>query len=103
MAANLLIFPLSISTSISVLLRKSKPFTTARTGEKLPLYRFWPQAIIIILLPLAAIYLILQHNTFSYITAFWVVFQFTLLMPIFWLNKTPRASSMDDPVFKNSK
>ena len=36
------------------------------------------------------------------ITAFWAFFQFTLLMPIFWLNKTPRASSMDDPAFKNS-
>ncbi|ARD84957.1 glycosyltransferase [Ferroplasma acidiphilum] len=102
MAANLLIFPLSISTSISVLLKKSKPFTTARTGGNIPLYRFWPQFTILILLPLAAIYLILQHNTFSYITAFWAFFQFTLLMPVFWLNKTPRASSMDDPAFKNS-
>jgi len=103
MAANVLIFPLSISTSISALLKKSKPFTTARTGGELPLYRFWPQITIIFLLPIAAIVLILQHNTFAYISAFWAFFQFALLMPIFWLNKDPRASSMDDPAFKNSR
>jgi cellulose synthase (UDP-forming) len=101
MTANLLLFPLSISASISALLGKSKPFTTARTGGKLPFYHFWPQLIIIVLLPIAGIYLLLLHTTFTYITSFWAIFQFILLMPLFWLNRNPRVSSMDDPAFKN--
>ena len=101
MAANVLIFPLSIYASIDVLLKKKRPFTTARTGGKLPWSHFWGQITIMILLLIASTYLLLQHTVYTYISAFWGFFQFTLLIPIFWLNRNPRESSMDAPAFKS--
>ncbi len=102
MCANVLIFPLSISATISVLLKKHKPFTTARTGGKLSWSHFWAQITIMVFLFIASIYLVLQNNLFTYISAFWGFFEITLLLPIFWLNKAPKESSMDTPAFKSS-
>ncbi len=101
MAANLLIFPLSISVTISVLRKKMKPFTTARTGGKVPWHKFWPQFLIMFLLILSLIILIYKHSIYNDITAFWAFFQFFLLLPIFFLNKTPKKSSIDENSFKN--
>ena len=101
MAANVLIFPLSIYASIGVLLGKKRPFTTARTGGNLPWIHFWPQITIMLLLLVASIYLALQHTVYGYISAFWGFFQLMLLLPIFWLNRPPKESSMDTPAFKS--
>jgi cellulose synthase (UDP-forming) len=101
MAANVLIFPLSIYATVGVILRKKRPFTTARTGGKLPWTHFWGQITIMILLSVASTYLILQQTVYSYISAFWGLFQLSLLIPIFWLNKNPKESSMDAPAFKS--
>jgi cellulose synthase (UDP-forming) len=102
MAANVLIFPLSISATISVMRKKIKPFTTARTGGKLPWSHFWVQIVIMAGLLIASVYMLFQDSAYAYITGFWGFFQFMLLMPIFWLNKAPKESSMDYPAFKNS-
>ncbi len=101
MAANLLIFPLSISTTISVLRKKTKPFTTARTGGKMPWHKFWPQFLIMALLIISSAILIYRHSIYNDITVFWALFQLMLLLPIFFLNRTPKKSSMDEPAFKN--
>jgi len=100
MAANILIFPLSISATISALLKKSRPFTTARTGGKVPWSHFWPQITIMVFLFIASIYMVIQNNVYTDISAFWGFFQFMLLVPVFFLNRTPRESSIDSPVFK---
>jgi cellulose synthase (UDP-forming) len=101
MCANILIFPLSISASISALMKKTKPFTTARTGGKLPWTHFWSQITIMVFLFISSVYLVLQNNLFTYISAFWGFFEMLLLLPIFWLNKNPKESIMDTPVFKS--
>ena len=101
MAANLVLFPLSISVTLSVILKKKKPFTTARTGGKLPWYKFLPQLIIMAAIFIASSILAYRGGFYNYVTAFWGFFQFMLLMPIFVLNRTPKESSMDFPVFKD--
>lgn len=101
MAANLVLFPLSISVTLSVILKKKKPFTTARTGGKLPWYKFLPQIIIMVSIFIASSILTYEGGFYNYITAFWGYFQFMLLTPIFILNRTPRESSIDIPVFKD--
>lgn len=101
MSINVILFPLSIMVTIFTVLRKKKPFTTARTGGMLPWYRFTPQFILMIALPFAIAILISDHTWYSYITAFWGCFQFTLLLQIFWLNRIPKKSMIDEPVFKH--
>jgi len=101
MAANLVLFPLSISVTLSVILKKKRPFTTARTGGKLPWYKFSPQIIIMIAVFIASSILAYEGGFYNYITAFWGYFQFMLLTPIFILNRIPKESSMDFPVFKD--
>ncbi len=101
MAANLVLFPLSISVTLSVILKKKKPFTTARTGGKLPWYKFLPQMVIMAAILTASSILTYEGGFYNYVTAFWGYFQFLLLTPVFILNRTPRESSMDYPVFKD--
>ncbi|MEM0139614.1 MAG: glycosyltransferase family 2 protein [Ferroplasma sp.] len=100
MAANAVIFPTSIISAISVLFKKKKPFITARTGDKLPLYHFWPQLIIIVILSISVGFLLYRHTIFDDVTAFWALFQIMLLSPIFILNKTPKITDIDEPAFK---
>lgn len=99
MAANLVLFPLSISVTLSVIMKRRKPFTTARTGGKVPWRRFTPQIIMIIAVMTASILLLFRGGIFNYITVFWGFFQVMLLLPIFLLNRNPKESSMDYPVF----
>ena len=101
MAANLILFPLSIAVTLSVIMKKKKPFTTARTGGKVPWHRFSPQIIIMVAVFTASILLVYRGGFYNYITAFWGFFQFMLLVPVFFLNRTPRESSIDFPVFKD--
>lgn len=101
MAANLILFPLSIAVTLSVIMKEKKPFTTARTGGKMPWYKFSPQIIIMVAVFTASILLVYRGGFYNYITAFWGFFQFMLLVPVFFLNRTPRESSIDFPVFKD--
>lgn len=95
MAANVVIFPVSIMATLGVLLKKRKPFNTARTGGKLPWYRFWPQLTIMSGLVIAIFFLLRSGNWYDYITAFWAAFQLTLIVPVFWLNRSPKPSIID--------
>jgi cellulose synthase (UDP-forming) len=99
MAANLILFPLSISVTLSVIMKKKKPFTTARTGGKLPWYRFWPQMTLLVLVMIASSLLVYHGGFYNYVTAFWGYFQCMLLFPLFMLNKPPKESSIDYTVF----
>ena len=99
MSANLVLFPLSISVTLSVLMKRKKPFTTARTGGKLPLYKFSPQIIMMILIGISAFILVYRGGFYNYITAFWGFFQIILLAPVFLLNRASKESSLDFPVF----
>ncbi len=100
MCANLLLFPLSISVSINVLRKKRKPFTTARTGGKMPWHKFWPQFLFMFLLLFSSIILIYRYSIYNVITAFWAIFQFSLFLPVFFLNREAKESPMDIPAFK---
>ena len=102
MSANLVLFPLSISVTLSVLLKRRKPFTTARTGGKLPLYKFSPQIIMMVLIGISSFILVYRGGFYNYITAFWGFFQLFLLTPVFLLNKESKESLMDFPAFKPS-
>jgi hypothetical protein len=51
---------------------------------------------------IASIYMVIQNNVYTDISAFWGFFQLTLFLPIFWINKMPKPSSLDLPAFKNS-
>lgn len=99
MAANIMLFPISIEASLSSVLRINKPFTTARTGASLPLYELWPQILMIGLLSLAFVYLIKLGGIYNYVTAFWAAFQISLLALIFAVNREPHRSEVDNPVF----
>jgi cellulose synthase (UDP-forming) len=102
MSANLVLFPLSISVSLSVLMKRKKPFTTARTGGRLPLYKFSPQITMMVLIGIASSILIYRGGFYNYITAFWGFFQFILLAPVLVLNRVSKESNMDIPAFKPS-
>lgn len=102
MSANLVLFPLSISVSLSVLMKRKKPFTTARTGGRLPLYKFSPQITMMVLIGIASSILIYRGGFYNYITAFWGFFQFILLAPVLMLNRVSKESNMDIPAFKPS-
>ena len=97
LAANLIMFPVSISATLSALARRRRPFTTARTGGRLPWYRFWPQFAVMASIAVALPFLLLQGGWFGYVTAFWAIFQLTLFLPIFWLNQRPRPALIDAP------
>ncbi|SMD31443.1 glycosyltransferase [Picrophilus oshimae] len=99
MAANIIMFPLSINATISTVMHKKRPFTTARTGGVLPWIRFWPQFAFMILLFTSGILLIIRGDLFNYITAFWAFLEFTFFIPIFFINRAPRISNIDKPVF----
>lgn len=95
MAANVVVFPISIMASLGVLFKKKKPFKTARTGGKLPWYKFTPQFLLMGGLLISMFILIREGGWYGYVTAFWGAFQFSLILPIFWLNRSPKPSMMD--------
>lgn len=95
MAANVVIFPISIIATLGAVFKKRKPFKTARTGGKLPWYRFWPQFTIMFGLIASIFILLASRNWYDYITAFWGAFQVSLILPVFWLNRSPKPSIMD--------
>lgn len=99
MAANVVIFPVSIMATLGVLFKKRKPFKTARTGGKLPWYRFWPQLTIMAGLIFSIFVLVRSGNWYGYVTAFWAVFQLLLILPVFWLNRSPKQSMIDAQAF----
>ncbi len=99
MSANIIMFPLSIEVTLSTIMHKKRPFTTARTGGVLPWRRFWPQFMFMFLLFLSGIFLIMRGGIFNYITAFWAFLQFTFFIPVFFINRVPKISNMDKPVF----
>lgn len=102
MASTVILFPLSISVTISTILRKRRPFTTARTGGLLPWYKFTPQFLIMASLAVSFVLLVMQHTWYGYITAFWAAFQFSLFTPIFFINRPARPSTLDAPVLKKT-
>jgi cellulose synthase (UDP-forming) len=95
MSVNVVLFTLSISVSLSLLMGKKKAFVTARTGGTLPWYKFTPQFIIMSFLAFSAALLVVKDSIYNYITAFWALFDFVLLLPIFFMNREPRNSLMD--------
>lgn len=95
MAANVVIFPVSIIATLGAVFKKRKSFKTARTGGKLPWYRFWPQFTIMFGLVVSIFVLLASGNWYDYITAFWGAFQVSLILPVFWLNRAPKPSIMD--------
>jgi len=102
MGANMLMFSLSIQSVIYAILRKKKPFTTARTGGTMPWRWFWPQFTMMFLLGFSSVYLIIHFSLYNAITAFWAVFQFILFIPVIFINRPVKQSEMDMPVFKNA-
>ncbi|MEM4068563.1 MAG: glycosyltransferase family 2 protein [Thermoplasmatales archaeon] len=95
LAASTIMFPVSIMATIGVILKRRKPFKTARTGGKIPWYRFWPQFTIMFGLIISIFFLVSSGSWYGYVTAFWAAFQLILLLPIFWLNRSPKPSIMD--------
>ncbi len=95
MSINVIMFTMSISVTINLLRNKKKPFITARTGGKVPWYKFTFQLILMVLLAFSAVFLVLKGTMYGYITAFWAIFDLILLLPIFFMNRIPRVSLMD--------
>ena len=95
MSVNVVLFTLSISVTLSLLMGKKKGFVTARTGGTLPWYKFTPQFIIMFFLAFSAVLLVVKGSVYNYITAFWALFDFVLLLPIFFMNREPKNSLMD--------
>ncbi len=99
MSSNVILFPLSIMATIGVVFHKKRAFVTARTGGRLPWWRFWPQFTFMFLLLFSIAFLVRSGTWYGYITSFWAAFQLSLLMPIFWLNRTAKTSLLDAPAF----
>ncbi|WP_287961504.1 glycosyltransferase family 2 protein [Acidiplasma sp.] len=102
LAANLILFPISISATFGVIFKGGRSFKTARTGGKLPWYKFSPQIIIMIVLFVASSMLVYKGGILDIITAFWGFYQFVLLTPVFVLNRASKESSLDSSVLKTS-
>jgi len=103
MSINVIMFTMSISATISLLMKKKKPFITARTGGTVPWYKFTVQFVLMALLAYSALMLAIKGTVYDYVTSFWASFDLILLLPIFFMNRTPKPSLMDSILLRKEK